>query len=201
VPALYTPWGGVADNAGDIWVLNTAIVSSPAGYGFIAPNTVGLGLTELTPSYSTNPTTGALVASYTPTVTTGGDLPGLATPEYLAIDGGNNIWMDSQAVSSPGPSSSFAEYSINGAVWLSPNTTTTITTTRNASGWFGGNTGTSTQRVSQSRRGLAVDGSGNVWTVNNSSAGNTLGILVGAAVPAVTPISLAIKNNAIGTRP
>ena len=50
--------------------------------------------------------------------------------------------------------------------------------------------------------GIAVDGSGNVWCVDSQTGnGGTLVELIGAAVPTITPIALAVKNNTIGTRP
>jgi hypothetical protein len=47
--------------------------------------------------------------------------------------------------------------------------------------------------------GIAVDGSGNVWTTDYDS--NTLFEYVGAAGPAVVPQALAVKNHTIGQRP
>ena len=40
---------------------------------------------------------------------------------------------------------------------------------------------------------IAVDGSGNVWVSG--------GELVGIATPVVTPTSVGVKNNTLGTRP
>lgn len=201
VPALYTPYAAAVDGSNNIWVLNTAIVSSPTGYSTV-------GLTELVPSFSTNATTGALNASYTANVipsvydAAGVGLPSdYSTPQYIAIDGGNNIWLDTAAISLPGALSSFAEYSSTLGQWLSPTSTTSITASRVSNGWYGGNTGTSTQRISQTRKAMGIDLSGNVWTENASSAGNTLFCLVGAAVPTVNPISVALKNHTVGTRP
>lgn len=55
-------------------------------------------------------------------------------------------------------------------------------------------------------QGVGIDGSGNVWVANfNSVTGNTgasdVQEFIGAAVPTVTPISVAVKNNTLGTRP
>jgi hypothetical protein len=46
--------------------------------------------------------------------------------------------------------------------------------------------------------GDAVDGSGNVWVV---MAANNVIEMVGVATPVVTPLSLGVKNNTLGTRP
>jgi hypothetical protein len=53
---------------------------------------------------------------------------------------------------------------------------------------------------------VAVDSSGNVWVPNafvpvTYANGNNIVEFVGAAVPVVTPISLAVKNGTIGARP
>jgi len=52
--------------------------------------------------------------------------------------------------------------------------------------------------------GVAVDGSGNVWlsgTNNGSGLPNYVTEVIGIAAPLVTPKSVAIHNNTIGTRP
>ncbi len=54
--------------------------------------------------------------------------------------------------------------------------------------------------------GAAIDGSGNLWVLNNdtngaSAAGNVLVEFVGIAAPVVTPTSLALTNGSLGARP
>ena len=51
---------------------------------------------------------------------------------------------------------------------------------------------------------LALDRSGNVWVANlgSQTAGQgTITEIVGAAAPVVTPVSIAIQNNALNQRP
>jgi len=49
---------------------------------------------------------------------------------------------------------------------------------------------------------VAVDGSGNVWLFTNPFASTAALVeMVGLAVPVVTPLSLGVKNNTLGTRP
>ena len=51
---------------------------------------------------------------------------------------------------------------------------------------------------------MAIDGAGNLWytvQVSQSPAQNRLAIVVGAAAPTITPLSLALKGAAEGTRP
>jgi len=201
VPALYTPVGGAVDGNDNLWILNTAVVSTPAGYPVVA-------LSKLTPSYTTSATTGALSVTYTTTAVTGGGLPSTTVPQYIAIDGANNVWATSQQCALGGSGcataaalTSFEEFNQAGTP-LSTSTLTPIdVAAQNATGWFGGNTGTATQRLKQTRRGIAIDLSGNVWSTDAGSAGYTLFILVGAAAPTVTPLSLALKNGTVGTRP
>ena len=50
-----------------------------------------------------------------------------------------------------------------------------------------------------SSSGIALDGSGNVWT--SLPAINSIGEMIGASVPVVTPMAAAIKTNMIGVRP
>ena len=62
--------------------------------------------------------------------------------------------------------------------------------------------------------GIAIDPSGNVWVTNASTSvqytnqlgttnnvGNSATVIVGAAAPVVTPLSLAVANNALGVKP
>ena len=52
-----------------------------------------------------------------------------------------------------------------------------------------------------SDRGIAVDGSGNVWVIPNNGGNSSVLEMVGAATPVVTPLSVAVRNNAIASRP
>jgi hypothetical protein len=48
--------------------------------------------------------------------------------------------------------------------------------------------------------GIAIDISGNVWYDSTKTTG-TLYELVGAATPVVTPLSYAVANSKLGTKP
>ena len=51
---------------------------------------------------------------------------------------------------------------------------------------------------------LAIDRSGSVWVANlgtTTTGASTVTELVGVAAPVVTPMSLAIQNNALNQRP
>ncbi len=88
---------------------------------------------------------------------------GINAPDAIAIDGADNVWIANSGASS------VTELNDSGTA-LSPN------------GYTGGSV--------KNGAGIAVDGSGNVWITNNSSSTTTE--LLGAAVPAVTPIAAAL---------
>lgn len=102
---------------------------------------------------------------------TGGGLNG---PVAIAIDGLGYIW----AVNGAG--NSLSEFSSTG-VALSP------ATTGFSPGQFNGPTG------------IAIDFAGSVWVSNSTN--NSVTEMIGLAAPTVTPLSLAVKNFTVGTRP
>jgi len=105
----------------------------------------------------------------------------MTQPNAVTIDGSGNAW-----VKGLGPNTgnyTITEFSNSGAVLSGPN------------GFF-----------STSAGGIAIDESGDVWT--NYAAVSILYStqwyveeLVGAATPVVTPLSVGVKNNSLGTRP
>lgn len=97
---------------------------------------------------------------------------GIDSPQAIAIDGAGNVWLGDQAV--------IVEFDNSGNP-LSPNTGYIVP-------------GTISPATS-----VAIDGSGNVWVAQSSAL--DLVELVGAATPVVTPISVGVKNNTLGTRP
>jgi hypothetical protein len=113
--------------------------------------------------------------SGTPISSSGGYTGGtLYAPNAVAIDGAGNAWVaDSQ-------SDDIVELSNSGAVLSGPN------------GLAGGSY--------ELPNSIAVDGSGDVWTANGNPYKNVLE-LIGAATPVVTPLSVGVKNNTLGTRP
>jgi hypothetical protein len=52
---------------------------------------------------------------------------------------------------------------------------------------------------------MEVDPSGDLWVLNAFNADGTNGIsvteVIGAAVPVVTPLSIAVKNSKLATKP
>jgi hypothetical protein len=102
---------------------------------------------------------------------TGGGLNG---PVAIAIDGFGNIW------AANGTGNSVSEFSSAGTA-LSP------ATTGFAQGQFHGPTG------------IVIDLAGSVWVSNATD--NSVTEIIGLATPTVTPLSLAVANYSVGTRP
>jgi len=87
---------------------------------------------------------------------------GLSSPTFVAIDGGNNVWLTNN-----GNSYALSEFAHSG---------TAIT---NSTGYQSGNLNTASW--------IAIDASGDVWVPNQR--GNSVTELIGAATPTVTPLS------------
>jgi hypothetical protein len=107
---------------------------------------------------------------------------GVSAPTGIAIDGAGNAWVVNESVTgSPGSTSTshnfMTEYDNNGNI-------------------LSGATGFTLPVLEGIRD--AVDSSGNVWIVLGADG---VMELVGAATPAVTPLSLGVKNGTLGTRP
>jgi hypothetical protein len=107
---------------------------------------------------------------------------GLANPLGIAIDGAGNAWVTSDSTST----SSGSPVVYNSVVEFGPDGTL-------RSGATGYALVTNGYPV-----GIAIDGSGNVWV---AISGTNVMELVGAATPVVTPLSVGVKNNALGVRP
>ena len=103
---------------------------------------------------------------------------GLNAPIDMAVDGLGNVWLVNSG------SNSISEFLSNGR----PQS---------------GGTGYGTSALTNPFR-VALDRSGNVWVANlgSQTAGQgTITQIVGAAAPVVTPVSVAIQNNALNQRP
>jgi hypothetical protein len=109
----------------------------------------------------------------------------VSNPLGIAIDGAGNVWTTSDTTSfatgSPVVTSSMVELGNNGSL-------------------LSGTTGLSVVSTSSLAYPVydAVDSSGNVWVAMSSS---NIVQMVGAATPVVTPLSLGVRNNTLGTRP
>ena len=106
---------------------------------------------------------------------------GLNAPSGIAMDGAGTAWVSNLGFPS------ISAFSTSGTT-LSPSKGFTGT-----AGKTGGTTGPLTKP-----EGIAVDGSGNVWVVDNN---NVTVMYVGLGVPVVTPTALAVSKKKLGTRP
>ena len=187
---MYEPFGIGIDSNGDPWIANgdTATTYKP-GTGPYDGN----HLTKLTPG---SPTMGTGTTSGNTTPGIGG----INDPEYLAIDGASNIWVANNGIGGGDTATDVSEFSNAGVALSGPNGFL-INVGSNGTVVPGAST------AGQGSRGIAIDGSGNVWVTNllglQNTNGSAFGVteLVGAAVPAVTPLSVGVKNNTLGKTP
>jgi hypothetical protein len=198
---LSTPGPVAIDPSGDAWI---ADLSSGA-------------IVELLPSGSPSSASG----------TTGFTGVGLSTPTGIAIDHSGNVWV----ANSGGTNGSVTEISKTGGLISAGYTNSALSNPRaiaiDGAGnvWIAG--AGSNSEISPTGTflsgstgfpaadgnngfsvgtGIAIDGSGDVW-LNYDPYDFLYGYsyymqeMVGAATPVVTPVSLAAKNNTLGTRP
>jgi hypothetical protein len=107
---------------------------------------------------------------------------GLVTPSGIAMDGVGNAWITNFGVKNSNYAGSGLLEFTNSLAIVSPNY-----------GYTAGG-------VIHAPAALAIDGSGNLWTVSGNVS-DTLTEIVGAAAPVVTPLATGVKNNTLGTRP
>ncbi len=158
----------------------------------------------------------------TPASATSTTLTYVASTNYLGgqngvrstvVDGASNVFTGSEFPNSAGSgqttgSFSIAEINYNTAgsfVALSPTGTTPGTCSTTAGcpttgGFF------DTTAAEALPYDMQIDPSGNLWVLDTgnystSTAGAAITELVGAAVPVVTPLSVAVKNGQLGTKP
>jgi len=174
------------DNSNNIWVPNfpSSTTSTTMTVSEIAHT-------------STSTIAGATGSPFTYTITSTKQIL-----ENATVDGSGNIWFTNEDTSTTATADAGGLFEVsNAGVLLSP-----------AAGFthpFASTTSTAIELI-----GLAVDLSGNVWTVNNNQSGasSTSGAnpilteLVGAAAPVVTPIAAGLPTtpggtSTIGTKP
>jgi len=188
-----SPFGIAFDNSNNMWVVNQYYTKTTSG----GPN---YSLTKVAAqNYSTECTTPpctafASTANGTATTTTPstadtgltsftpipGTTGGLNDPFYVAIDGAGAAWVSNAA------GAGLSAFNSSGGN-ISPST-----------GFSGGTTATN-KRLYGTPKGIAIDGSGNIWEANTIAAYVT--VVVGEATPTVTPLSLGIKNGTLASAP
>jgi PKD repeat protein len=149
---------------------------------------------------------------------TGGGLNG---PDAIAIDASGDAWIANDT------GSGATELSSSGSALSGPNGYTggglsksgSMAIDGSGNAWFANNLNYSVSELSSTGSalsaangyvgpglatpgGIAIDGSGDVWVANNNIAsGDSVTEFIGAAIPVVTPLSVGVKNNTLGTRP
>jgi hypothetical protein len=206
IPAMDAPLGMAVDASDNIWTINDP--------GVVASGYPEFWVTQLVPTYSVSPTTGALSASYAANLYTAPFLSGTSggatltfnpnVPNGLAVDGNGNVFFASAG------SGTIAAVNQAGT-FLNPTTPTiqAVTSGSNSSTWTcAGFCGGLEYADNGNKRtkgngfaGMAIDLAGNVWGGQASTGAHNITVIVGVAAPPVLPISLAVRNHALGTKP
>jgi len=131
------------------------------------------------------------------------------------VDGASNVFYGNEYPNSSGATISAGTYSVSELTTSGSGTTATFTALSPAGSVPGtcstsagcGTTGGFFDSDFQEPLDMQIDPSGNLWVLNTfnyavtTSNGLTITELVGAAVPVVTPLSVAVKNNQLGAKP
>lgn len=187
-----TPYGLALDNSGNAYTGGTCC-------GSASPYRTMGKLVPTTPGSAPTVTRSALYAG------------GINGVRSLVLDGAGNAWMGneySSNVANTAATTGFVVSEINAVgssfVSLSPDGTapaggcSTTVACPTGGGFIKDSFGEA--------RDLAVDPSGNVWVMNTGSEASTYGganitEIIGAAVPVVTPLSVATANTQLATKP
>jgi hypothetical protein len=170
---------------------NTYVTSSGGGqsepYG-LAANANGtmwvanVSNTSVTAINGATGTTPGTATNYAPS-------GGFSSPHYLATDGSGNVWVANKNTGTPPSGGTVSEISSAGT--LLSETPISPAAAPNGFAHVGLASG----------EGIAVDPSGNVWIANFVSGTGGVEEIVGAAIPTVTPIALALKNGTVAAKP
>jgi len=117
------------------------------------------------------------------------NVPGLSDPYGIAIDGSGNAWAISNSATVVEVSNNLTVLSgTQGYVDSTPLNVIPGCTIPPSHSCV----------VPRDSEAIAVDGSGNVWVSNTDKS---ISEFIGVATPVVTPLSIGVKNNTLGTRP
>jgi len=147
------------------------------------------------------------------------DFGGINGVRGTAVDGAANFWLVNEYPTSAGSTATTGNYSIVELATSGSGTTATFSALSPAGLATEPPATCSTAGGCATQGGffngptdflypfdVEIDPSGNVWVTDQGTVeGNTLGVsiseLVGAAVPVVTPLSIAVRNQQLGTKP
>ena len=188
---IYNPSGLAIDGSGSVWISNyagivgkisSAGVDATGGNGYTGTAATFCGgsaidasgsawIVGTSPASLTRITTDTTISRFT--------AANLSKPIGIAADGSGNLWLANSAIVTGAATAAINEFAGNGVEISSASGYTTSSATTPS--------------------GIATDSSGNVWFVDSTTS--LLSEFVGAATPVVVPLSAAVKNNTIATRP
>jgi hypothetical protein len=192
------PFALAVDRNNGVWLSNQ--IHATTGFEGLTYMTAPTDSTGAIPS-SVTLTNGIASTSTTPVATTGTTL---SVPEFLEVDGNNNVWGSNNSIRS------VFEASVNtsGATPL-----ISLLTPGQGGALPGAAYGLGFVHNDLNSRMIAIDPSGNVWVTNeattlyvnqsgtNTAFTNSVTVIVGAAGPVVTPMSLRMHNTRLGQKP
>lgn len=191
------PFGIAFDSYDAFWIGTSAGTSLTAGTG------PGNTISSTPVTYSTSTPGAAVTATFAAPANVSAILAGgLTTPRFVAVDGNNNIWTPNNAAATSGLYA-VSEFLNNGISTIPTAISPTVTASPAPPAVTNNGGFQKAATVLASPRGVAIDGSGNVWVTNtlSSTTSNWITEIVGAAGPVVTPLSIALKNNKLGQKP
>jgi len=166
-----------------------------------------------TPNAALVPT--QLINGVAPASTAGTHGTTLNQPFGAAVDGNNNVWISNSttagSVAEATLCTNATAYGCSG--YTGSTAAITLLTPGQGSTYAGSTYGVGFVHNIGTSFGVAVDPSGNVWVTNKASTSftnaatgttkeyNSVTVIVGAAGPVVTPLSLAIANSKLGQKP
>jgi hypothetical protein len=190
---MAVPYGVAFDNSNAMWVVNqyytstTDTTSGSFSLSKLAPQNYS-SYTAFTPAA----VSGTSTAPGAEFISIPGATGGLSSPFYLAMDGAGAAWVGNSAGD---PLSAFTS---SGAA-ISPSSAFVGGVCSGCSNTVSTTTPSYVQRKFSGSRGVAVDGSGNVWETNTGSTYVT--VVVGVATPTVTPLSVGINKGTLASKP
>ncbi len=134
---------------------------------------------------------------------TGRSIGGLVSPRGIAVDGASNVWGTSNTATTSNYVTGTADSGSN-IYCLAEISSTGMAISATSTSGYGLNSGgyqKDPTMLTGSPRGIAIDPTGNVWVGINSTTATSIVELVGTAVPAVTPLSVAAATGKLGQMP
>jgi len=190
-------WGAAVDKNNGVWISDQVATGGFDGLTYLAAPTSSTGAVPTSTTY----VNGTTISSSSPNTTAG-----VFTPYGLEVDGNNNVWGGVYGTTG------VIEASV--ATGTPPTITPLFPNAAETNQTYGAPF--ITPQAYQSRF-VAIDPSGNVWLTSQSNSNeyanqgtytyaNTVSaasavILVGAAGPVVTPLSLRLANTRLGQKP